>query len=59
MALELPDRFKELRVFGESLQSGNAPLSTRSVAKIKGQSGHIQMDWHVLVIPGDNAYAKR
>ena len=57
IALELPDKFKELRVFEERLEVDSEVIFSRSQATVvaKGSRPHsdaqFTIDWHVIALP--------
>lgn len=58
LALDLPDRFKELRVLEESFVVDDVPLYTRDLAHVTVQrqnatqpEARFSMDWHLVALP--------
>jgi predicted ATPase len=55
VAFELPEGFKELRVFEEKLMVGGTPVYTREVAQVHlmraGQEADFLIDWHLVALP--------
>jgi len=58
LALDLPDRFKELRVLEESFVVDDVPLYTRDLAQITlppqnatQPEARFSMDWHLVALP--------
>ena len=57
LALELPDGFKELRVFEEQLIFEGEPLYTREIAQVRLIRAHRErevnfgIDWHLIALP--------
>ena len=57
LAFELPEKFKELRVFEEQLLVGGVPIYSRKEAQVtlhkSSQNGEAQflVDWHLVALP--------
>lgn len=57
IALELPERFRELRVFEEQLLVDGAPVYTRNRAEVtlhpgrQNHEAHFLVDWHLIALP--------
>jgi hypothetical protein len=57
VAFELPDDFKELRVFEEKLEVDGKPVYTREIAQVhlarEGQEkeASFRVDWHLVALP--------
>lgn len=57
LALELPEKFRELRVFEEHLSVGGNPIYQRRAAQVTLHTGsqnreaQFSLDWHVVALP--------
>lgn len=57
LALELPDKFKELRVFEERLTVDGQPVYSRELAQVSlpkdsaGAAAQFRIDWHLVALP--------
>jgi len=57
LALELPDKFRELRVSEEQLTVAGAPIYTRKEAKVtlytssQNREAQFLVDWHLVALP--------
>jgi ABC-type Mn2+/Zn2+ transport system ATPase subunit len=57
LALDLPERFKELRIFAEELLVDGAPIYSRNKAEVTLQStsenrqAQFLVDWHLVALP--------
>jgi ABC-type Mn2+/Zn2+ transport system ATPase subunit len=52
LALELPEKFKELRVLDEQLSLNSVPLYTRKHAQVNlGAGSGFSLDWHLVALP--------
>ena len=57
LALDLPEKFKELRVFEESLSAAGQPVYTRHAAQVtlvktgSDSEANFLVDWHLVALP--------
>ncbi len=57
IAFELPEGFRELRVFEERLAVGGEPVYTRELAQVRlarrvqEREAHFRIDWHLAALP--------
>jgi len=57
IALELPEKFKELRVFEEQLSVSGSPIYSRNAAQVTLHTGsqnreaQFSVDWHLVALP--------
>jgi AAA15 family ATPase/GTPase len=55
LALELPETFKELRIFEEQLSVSGEPVYSRQEAKVtldsRSRSAEFRVDWHLIALP--------
>ncbi len=57
LALELPEKFKELRVFEEQLSVSGNPIYSRNVAQVvlhnslQSREAQFSVDWHLVALP--------
>ncbi|MBH8564167.1 AAA family ATPase [Nostoc sp. CENA67] len=53
LALELPEKFKELRVFEEQLLVSGEPIYSRKEAKVTlyNREAQFSVDWHLVALP--------